>query len=142
MHEPYGASKITNKQLPISTSLLHARSTDLLTDAHGPTYHVPCESCDRRPPCTRGGAPCTHDGRRGMHGTHNEVHKHLRKSLVATCFRSLHTITITQLQVAQTTSVTSAKAARQLARSDRSGNVASQGRMGPLGRPINNFPSA
>ena len=38
MHELYGASKITNKQLPISTSLLHARSTELLTDAHGPQH--------------------------------------------------------------------------------------------------------
>ena len=36
MHEPHRAPKIINKQLLISTELLHARCTELLTDPHAP----------------------------------------------------------------------------------------------------------
>ena len=45
-----------------------------------------------------------------MHGLRHKVCKHLRHSVVATCCRSLHWVTITQLQVALTTIATSAKA--------------------------------
>ena len=68
-----------------------------------------------------------------MHGIHHKVYEHLRHRFGrAKCFRSLHWVTITQLQVAPTTIATRGRPAGQVARSDESGHVASQGRMGPL----------
>ena len=142
MHEPYGASKITNKQLPISTSLLHARSTELLTDAHGPQHTSLANRVtgDLRAP--------------------EEVH-HAHMMVVVACMAlTMRSINIFErvwwpLAVAHFTGSRSLSSrcfkppvrparrpARQLARSDPSGTVAPQGRMGPLGQPINNFPSA
>ena len=142
MHEPYGASKITNKQLPISTSLLHARSTDLLTDAHGPQH---TSLANRVTGSLR--AP-------------QEVH-HAHMMIVVACMAlTMRSINILErvwwpLAVAHFTGSRSLSSrcfkppvrparrpARQLARSDPSGTVAPQGRMGPLKCPINIFLSA
>ena len=45
-----------------------------------------------------------------MHDIRHKVYEHLRHSLVADCFWSLHWVTITQLQVAPTTIATSGRA--------------------------------